>query len=145
GIGQGLAMAIGAATACSSNEKTAVLCGDGGLMLGIGELATLAQENLNVIPLIMNDRGYGVIRNIQTDRFEKRHFYTNLSTPNLVNIAKEMAIDAQRNETLMQFLLTLYKTMCQEGPFVIEVDMEALGPYQEMIGWSPVGVRVCSR
>ncbi|WP_353194473.1 thiamine pyrophosphate-binding protein [Pusillimonas noertemannii] len=145
GIGQGLAMAIGAATACSSNEKTAVLCGDGGLMLGIGELATLAQENLNVILLIMNDRGYGVIRNIQTDRFEKRHFYTNLSTPNLANIAKEMGLAAERIETLQQFRTTLDKAMSQEGPFVIEVDMEALGPYPAMFAGPPVGVRVSSR
>src|SRR5690606_11848025 len=45
GIGQGLALAIGAAIA-RPGRKTALLAGDGGFMLNVGELATLVQERL---------------------------------------------------------------------------------------------------
>jgi acetolactate synthase-1/2/3 large subunit len=58
GIGQGLAMAIGAVLAA---EDRRVLCmvGDGGLMLNPGELATAVQEKADFILLLMNDKGYG--------------------------------------------------------------------------------------
>lgn len=43
------------------------LVGDGCLMLGIGEIATMAQENTNMVLMIMNDGGYGVMRGIQNN------------------------------------------------------------------------------
>lgn len=57
------------------------LVGDGGLMLGIGEIATMVQENLNMILLVMNDKGYGVMRGIQDNYFGGRQYYNELHTP----------------------------------------------------------------
>jgi acetolactate synthase-1/2/3 large subunit len=80
GIGQGVQMAIGAALA-AGNRKTLCLVGDGGLQVNIGELATLVQEKANVLVLLMNDRGYGVIRNIQDAQYGGRRYYADLHTP----------------------------------------------------------------
>ncbi|MGH7125380.1 MAG: thiamine pyrophosphate-binding protein, partial [Stellaceae bacterium] len=64
GIGMGLPMAIGAALAAGA-RKTIALVGDGGFALNLGELATAAENNADLTVLLMNDGGYGVIRNIQ--------------------------------------------------------------------------------
>ncbi|WP_252719926.1 thiamine pyrophosphate-dependent enzyme, partial [Acinetobacter nosocomialis] len=37
------------------DKKVIGLVGDGGLMLGIGEIATMVQENTNMVLMIMND------------------------------------------------------------------------------------------
>jgi len=67
GIGQGLAMGIGAAIGAAvtqSGKKTFTLAGDGGFILNLGELATAVQEQADMVIVLMNDKGYGVIKNI---------------------------------------------------------------------------------
>jgi acetolactate synthase I/II/III large subunit len=64
GIGQGLPLGIGAAAA-AGDRKTLVMTGDGGFFLNVGELWTAVQEKLNLVVIVMNDRGYGVIKRIQ--------------------------------------------------------------------------------
>lgn len=58
-LGYALPAAIGPA---SAGIPTLAVCGDGGPMLALGELATLAQESLPVTLLIVDDGGYGMLR-----------------------------------------------------------------------------------
>ena len=62
-IGPGVPMAIGAAL--GTGKPTVVIQGDGGLMLSIGEISSLAEHGLPVIVCVFNDGGYGVLRIIQ--------------------------------------------------------------------------------
>ena len=80
GIGQGVAMAVGAALAASP-AKTVALIGDGGAMVNLGELATVAETKADIVFVLMNDRGYGVIRNIQDAQYGGRRHYADLHTP----------------------------------------------------------------
>ena len=80
GIGQGVAMAIGAAFAGEAGKVIALL-GDGGTMVNLGELATAVDANADIVFILMNDRGYGVIRNIQDAQFGGRRNYADLHTP----------------------------------------------------------------
>lgn len=57
-LGYALPAAVGAATA----GPVLAICGDGGLMLALGELATVAQERLPVTVLVVDDGGYGMLR-----------------------------------------------------------------------------------
>jgi len=75
GIGQGIAMAIGAAMV-DQPAKTIALIGDGGSQLMIGELATAVEMQANVAFVLMNDQGYGVIRNIQDAQYGGRHVFS---------------------------------------------------------------------
>lgn len=68
GIGQGLAMGIGAALG-RPDTPTVVIAGDGGLAVHLGELLTLAQERPRLTLLVFNDGGYGVLRNMQDTHF----------------------------------------------------------------------------
>lgn len=138
GIGQGLPMAIGAAIAVGPGRKTIALSGDGGLQLCLGELATLAEEAPNVILIVMNDGGYGVIRNIQDDKFGGRHYLTDLKTPDLQVIASALGLRSTRVRDAVGFSEALNKFGASPGPSIIEVDMVAIGAYAATFAGPPV-------
>lgn len=125
-IGLGLAMAIGSAKA---NPQTPVigLVGDGGLMLGIGELATMAQEQLPIVLLIMNGHGYGVMRGIQEKYFADRQYYNELLTPSFTRLAESMGIKALTVDKAEDFKSTLQRAVELKQPVVVEVLMENIG------------------
>lgn len=58
-LGFGLPAAIGPAAA---GVQTLAICGDGGVAFAVGELATIAQEQLPYTLLIVDDGGYGMLR-----------------------------------------------------------------------------------
>lgn len=58
-LGYGFPAALGAAAA---GHPTLAVCGDGGLAMGLGELATLVQERLPLTVLVVDDGGYGMLR-----------------------------------------------------------------------------------
>ena len=64
-LGYGLPASVGAASA--TTRPVLVVCGDGGIMFALGELATLVQERLPVTVLVVDDAGYGMLR------FDQRH------------------------------------------------------------------------
>ncbi len=137
GIGQGVQMAIGAALA-AGDRKTLCLVGDGGLQVNIGELATLVQEKANVVVLLMNDRGYGVIRNIQDAHYGGRRYYADLHTPDFERLAQSIALPFHRVRDLGQVGATLRDAFAQSGPVAIEIDMTAIGPFATQFSGPPV-------
>lgn len=57
-----LGYAVPAAIGVGTVRPALVLCGDGGLAMGLGELATYVQERLPVTVLVVDDGGYGMLR-----------------------------------------------------------------------------------
>src|SRR5207245_10622551 len=104
GIGQGIAMAVGAALAARP-AKTVALLGDGGAMVNLGELATAAETKADIAFILMNDRGYGVIRNIQDAQFGGRRHYADLHTPDFKLLAAAFGIAHQRVSRVEDFAL----------------------------------------
>jgi len=137
GIGQGLPMAIGAALA-ANGRKTVALAGDGGLQLSFGEFATLVQEEADVLLIVMNDGGYGVIRNIQDDKFGGRHYLANLHTPDFQAFAASIGLPSARVGDLAGFSSALTDLGGRRGPALLEVDMIAFGPYAATFAGPPV-------
>jgi acetolactate synthase I/II/III large subunit len=146
GIGQGLQMGIGAALASavgSSNMpdaveninkfaiKTIVLCGDGGFMLNVGELACAVQEQANLLVLLMNDGGYGVIKNIQDADYGSRHCYVDLHTPDFAMLCQSMGAQHRLSTEPARIEAQLREAMLQSGVTVFEIDMKAWGPFNE--------------
>ena len=63
------------------------MTGDGGFFLNVGELWTAVQENLDMTVIVMNDRGYGVIKRIQDATAQGRRFFADLQGPDLGKLA----------------------------------------------------------
>ncbi len=140
GIGQGLQLGIGAAAA-ANGRKTVVMTGDGGFFLNMGELWTAVQDNLDMVVIVMNDRGYGVIKRIQDSLQEGRRFYADLLGPDLGKLAEVAGIPFFKVTRGDAFGETVAKALAVTGPSMVEVDMHAVG---EMPAYFPFNKRVAA-
>jgi acetolactate synthase-1/2/3 large subunit len=116
GLGYGFPAALGAAAADPSKPVLAV-SGDGGAMYSIAELATAKQYNLPVTWLIVDDGGYGILREYMTDAFGEATA-TELSRPDFVALAESFGVPGVRTspETLHA---DLAKALAEPGPSVV--------------------------
>jgi len=128
GIGQGLSLGLGAAAA-ANGRKTVCMTGDGGFFLNVGELWTAVQENLDISVIVMNDRGYGVIKRIQDATAQGRRFFAYLQGPDLGQLAALAGIPFWNVETADAFGTTVAKSIEHKGPSLVEVDMTAVGEF----------------
>ncbi|MDY6054719.1 thiamine pyrophosphate-binding protein [Micrococcus sp.] len=126
GIGQGLAMAIGAGVGRPKDPVLAIV-GDGGLAVHQGELAVLAAETPDVVLVVFNDAGYGVLRNLQKARGVTKRA-VDLLTPDFALLAESVGLRHKLVGTPEDFDKALKKALKRGGPSVIEVDVPALRP-----------------
>lgn len=128
-IGLGLAHGIGCARA-NPDKKVATIVGDGGLMLGIGELATMVQENTDMVLIVMNDGGYGVMRGIQNNYFGGRQYFNQLHTPDYSEVGRAMNMASWKVASVEAFAEAIQQAISLAGPALIEVDMSGVGPLE---------------
>ena len=141
GIGQGLAMGIGAAIGAAvtnSGKKTFTLAGDGGFILNLGELATAVQEKADMVIVLMNDKGYGVIKNIQDVQYGGRRHYVDLHTPDYAELSHSLQLRHARVSNLADAGQALRKALSEPGPFLLEIDMLSIGSFKTAFAGPPV-------
>jgi acetolactate synthase I/II/III large subunit len=139
GIGQGMPMSVGAATA-APDRKTVLLTGDGGFCLCLGELITAADEQSNITILMMNDSGYGVIRNIQDAEYGERHYFSNILIPDFGKLCESIGIRHWKVSKLDKAEDALREAMAVNGPTMVEIDMTTIGPYAHKFAGPPKAV-----
>ena len=129
GIGQCLSMAIGAAVG-SPERLTLALVGDGGLALNAAELPTAVQENTGLVLIVMNDKGYGILRNLSDAQFGGRRFYSDLHTPHFGKLAEAYGYRYHHVGSLDGLAQRLRGIVAERGPAtLVEIDMDAIGPF----------------
>jgi acetolactate synthase-1/2/3 large subunit len=92
-MGFALPAAIGAKVACPGSEVWVVV-GDGGFQMTMAELATVAQEQLDVNIAIVNNGYLGMVRQWQEFFYDKRYAATPLLNPNFARLAEAFGIAA---------------------------------------------------
>jgi acetolactate synthase I/II/III large subunit len=125
GIGQGAAMAVGAALARPS-VPTFLMVGDGGLAVHLGELGTIAQESPWLVVVLFNDGGYGVLRNLQDHHFDQRSG-VDLFTPDFAALASAHSIEHRLLANPTDCDTVLAEAVGLRRPVVVEVDCDAFG------------------
>lgn len=86
-MGFGLPVAIGAALA-NPGKRVVCISGDGSIMMNIQELATLAELDLDVTVIVMDNGALGMVRQQQEMLFSKRYSASIYDlSPDLVRIA----------------------------------------------------------
>lgn len=128
GIGQGLPLSIGAAIA-ADGRKTVLLTGDGGFYLNLGELWTAIQEKLDLVIIVMNDKGYGVIKKLQNQLQGGRKFFADMIGPDLKGLAGICGIPFFKVERPDGLGDAVAEALARPGPCLVEVDMTRLGEY----------------
>lgn len=136
GIGQGLAMAIGAQVAFP--ERTVVaLVGDGGLLVDLGELSVVGDLGLPVVVILFDDRGYGVLRNIQDREYGGRHIGVDWRRVDFPAIAEAMGVGVLTVEQAGDFPPALARALSHRRPWMIYVDAIKVGPMRVPFGGPP--------
>ena len=138
GIGQGLPMGIGAALAVQGDgRKTLVLAGDGGFAVTLGELATAKQENADIVILLMNDGGYGVIKNISDAVYGGRRQYSDILGPDWDVLCDSLDIPHWGIGDAKDLAAALKQAFDAEGPAMVEIDMKSIGDFAKAFAGPP--------
>ncbi|MFJ3508312.1 thiamine pyrophosphate-binding protein [Streptomyces luteogriseus] len=116
GLGYAFPAALGAAVADPTHPVLAV-SGDGGALYSVAELATARQHDLNVTWLIVDDGGYGILREYMNDAFGAATA-TELTRPDYVALAESFGVPGVRTtpETLER---DLANALAAPGPSVV--------------------------
>ncbi|MCF8587605.1 thiamine pyrophosphate-binding protein [Gordonia liuliyuniae] len=125
GIGQGLGMAIGAALA-DETRPTLAMVGDGGLAVHFGEILTVAQEQPWLVVLVFNDKGYGVLRNMQAATGPT--YAVDLATPDFAALSASISLEYMRIGSASDAESVMRDAVSRRKPVIVEVDLVEFGP-----------------
>lgn len=131
GLGYGFPAAIGGSLGLQGAgraPRVLAVSGDGSSMYSIAELATAKQHNAPVTWLIVDDGGYGILREYMVDAFGKAT-HTELARPDFVKLAESFGVPARRvkPEDVGEALKAGFAA---DGPNVVVVDvlLKMFGP-----------------
>ena len=131
-LGFGLPAAIGPAAA---GHPVIAVCGDGGLAMALGELATLVQQRLPVTVLVVDDGGYGMLRYDQA-RSGDPTVGVDLLTPDFVGLAAAFRLPATGVRSVRDGLAeALAKGVASGGPNLVHVGARLTPPRTTSPRW----------
>jgi acetolactate synthase-1/2/3 large subunit len=94
-LGYAFPTALGVQAAFPDRQVVAV-CGDGGFLYGVQELATAVKYGLNVVVLVFNNNSYGASEWHQTHDHGRRYIGTDLLNPDFVQLAESFGAVGMR-------------------------------------------------
>jgi acetolactate synthase I/II/III large subunit len=124
-LGYAFPAALGAAAALRDRPVLAIV-GDGGLQYGIAELATATQHGLDVTLLLIDDGGYGILREYQ-DEAGFAHAGVNLDHPEFIGLFEAYGVPACR-ATPDDLGEALRHALHQRGPAAVVLEAELAMP-----------------
>lgn len=117
-MGYGMPAAMGASLGKPDREVWAI-SGDGGFMMNVQELATLAEHNIPVKIAIMEDCALGMVRQWQNLLFKGNISHSELKNPDFVKLANAFGIPAWRAETCEEAKEAIDEARKTDGPALI--------------------------
>lgn len=121
-----LPAAIGAKLGRPDRPCLAV-CGDGGVLPSLADLATMAQYNIPVVLLIYNNGAYGILSDAMAATYGIDGAMK-LTNPDFVRLAHSFGIRAERAETIDQLRDVFTKRVSWAEPFVIDFTFPIFPP-----------------
>lgn len=123
-MGYGLPSTIGACLA-SGGRRTVGVNGDGGFMMNIQELETIARLNLPIKIFVLSNRGYGAIKATQTNLFNGHLVACNhesgLSIPPVAKIAEAYGLKTVTIRNNSELSKKVEDVLEYNGPVICEV------------------------
>lgn len=119
-------MAIGAALSHPERQVIA-LCGDGGLSMLLGDLATIRQYNLPVKLIVFNNRSLGMVK-LEMEVAGIPDNQTDMVNPDFALVAKAMGFDGITVDEPVEVRGALLQAFQKPGPVLINImtDRDAL-------------------
>ncbi|MDE1858091.1 MAG: thiamine pyrophosphate-binding protein [Thaumarchaeota archaeon] len=119
-MGFALPASIGAKLARPESDVIAVV-GDGSMMMTGEELIVAAELNIDLTVVIMDDGGYGSIRDYQRRLFASRYFAVDLKAPDFVKLAEAHSASGFRADRLADVGRLIQESRNRGGVSVIDV------------------------
>lgn len=111
--------AIGAALAKPGRQVVA-LCGDGGLSMMLGDLATIVQYKLPVKLIVFNNRSLGMVK-LEMEVAGLPDWQTNMYNPDFAEVALSMGMNGFKAGTPEEVRGALIKAFAAEGPALVNI------------------------
>ncbi|SMN16130.1 Acetolactate synthase large subunit [uncultured Candidatus Thioglobus sp.] len=121
-MGAGLPGAMACALMYPDRQIVAV-CGDGGFMMNSQELETAVRLKLNLITIIFNDSGYGMIKWKQTGQ-DLPDFALDFNNPDFVMYAQSYGASGHRISSSDELIPTMEKAFSEGGVHVIDLPID---------------------
>uniref|UniRef100_UPI002591E70B thiamine pyrophosphate-dependent enzyme n=1 Tax=uncultured Parabacteroides sp. TaxID=512312 RepID=UPI002591E70B len=133
--------AIGAALAYPGRQAVA-LCGDGGLSMMLGDLATIVQYKLPVKLIVFNNRSLGMVK-LEMEVAGLPDWQTTMLNPDFARVALSMGMAGYNVSNPDDVLPTLTKAFASDGPALVNImtDPNALAmppkiEFTQMLGFA---------
>ena len=124
-VSMGFALPAALGAKCALPDKTVVsITGDGGFLMVCQEIATAVEYELPITVIIMNDSGFGAIREYQKKSFGERYVGVDYRSPDYVLLAKSFGAEGWRvdnPEDLQPIMRTAFQS---DRPSVIDVRID---------------------
>lgn len=131
-MGFGIPAGMGVALA-KPERPIFVIVGDGGFQMTCQELGTIAQYNLPVKIILLNNNYLGMVRQWQELFFEKRYASTELINPDFQKVTEGFGVRSAILADRKDLSKSLDDLIADKGPFMLEVKVEKEGNIFPMI------------
>jgi acetolactate synthase-1/2/3 large subunit len=119
-LGSGFPTALGVKIA-HPDKAVVAMCGDGGFMFAVQELATAVQYGIGVVTLVFNNNAYGNVRRDQRERFDGRLLGSDLRNPDFLKLADAFGVRSERVTSPESLQQVLSRALESGVPWLIEV------------------------
>ncbi|MCJ8338021.1 MAG: thiamine pyrophosphate-binding protein [Pseudomonadales bacterium] len=131
-LGYGFQTAIGVKVARPDVPVISV-CGDGGFMFGVQELATAVQHKIPVCVLLFNNNQYGNVQEMQRNDYDGRVIATDLHNPDFIAMAAAFGAQAIRANSFDELRAAIRASHTVDVPTIIEIpvgDMPSVNQFR---------------
>jgi acetolactate synthase-1/2/3 large subunit len=106
------------------DEPVWVVAGDGGIQMNIQELATLAQEGLNIKIAVINNGYLGMVRQWQQFFHNRNYSETRISSPDYTLLCAAYGLEGRRVTEKAEVPEQVRWAMAQPGSVVLDIRIE---------------------
>nr|YP_009394626.1 acetohydroxyacid synthetase large subunit [Vertebrata thuyoides]ARW63188.1 acetohydroxyacid synthetase large subunit [Vertebrata thuyoides] len=124
-MGYGLPAAVGTQIA-HPNQEVICISGDASFQMNIQELGTIAQYNLPIKILVINNKWQGMVRQWQQAFYGERYSHSNMEkgSPNLVKLANSFGILGLEIDSRLQLDKALDLFCSHNGPVILNCNVK---------------------
>ena len=126
-MGYGLPSAIGAKVA-KPDHLVIDIDGDASFNMTLAEMSTIAQFNIGVKIIVLNNEEQGMVTQWQTLFYENRYSHTHQKNPDFVKLSEAMGVPAIRATKPEELSAKIKELLESEGPMLLEVVVDVSYP-----------------
>ncbi|MFW6175074.1 MAG: thiamine pyrophosphate-binding protein [Chloroflexota bacterium] len=131
-LGYGFPTALGAKVAAGDREVVA-LCGDGGFMYAVQELATARRYGINLATVVFDNGAYGASRWDQRHRYGDREIGTEFFNPDWETLARAFGVRCFSADSPEGLEAALKQALSLKEPVLIAVRQPLMAPPFQLV------------